>query len=144
MLARHAHVFAGVAAFDNHESGTAKKARQGIPRPPSELAGEVRESWWDANFRTPEDDAMGFGQGAVIGRFMLTQDMENLVRRLPRAVKTSVNAQATGMRPGVRNGRKGMIVEGIAHDPENTSVDLVTKAGAGGQVASLYREMVAA
>jgi hypothetical protein len=144
MLKRNAHVFSGWPSYDNHDSPAARRARQGLPRPPSELAGEVRESWWDPTFATPVDDEMGFGQGAVIGRFMLTEDMEKLIRRLPRAVKTSVNADATSLRPGTRNGRKGLIVEGIVNDPENYSVDLVTKAGAGGAVASLYRELAAA
>jgi hypothetical protein len=75
---------------------------------------------------------------------MLTEDMEKLVRRLPRAVKTSVNSDATGLRPGMRRGKKGAIVEGFVNDPEQHSVDLVTRAGAGGAVASLYREMAAA
>lgn len=144
MLERNAGVFSGWASYDNHESPAARKARGGLPRPPSELAGEIRESFWDPSFSTPMDDDMGFDRGAVIGRFMLTEDMEKLVRRLPRAIKTSVNAEATGLRPGTRNGKRGVIVEGIASDPENYSVDLVTKAGAGGAVASLYREMVAA
>jgi peptidoglycan hydrolase-like protein with peptidoglycan-binding domain len=144
MLARNAGVFAGWPAYDNHDSPLARQARKGLPRPPSELAGEIRESFWDPAFSTPQDTQHGFGQGAVIGRFMLTEDMEKLVRRLPRTVKTSVNAAATSMRVGARNGQRGMLVEGIANDPENSSVDLVTKAGAGGQVASLYRELAAA
>lgn len=143
MLRENADVWAGVSAFDNHESEEAKRARRGIPRPPSQLAGECRESWWDPSFSTPKDGELGFGQGAVIGRFMLTEDMEKLVRRLPRAVKTSINAQATRMSSAIRRGKRGMLVEGIARDPENMSIDLVTKAGAGGQVASLYRQMAA-
>lgn len=144
MLERDAHVFAGWPVYDNHESPAAAAARRGIPRPPSELAGEIRESFWDPDFTTPEDSKFGFERGAVIGRFMLTEDMEKLVRRLPRAVKTSVNAQATGKKPVRRNGKVGMLVEGIVNDPENCSVDLVTKAGAGGQVASLYRQLAVA
>jgi hypothetical protein len=144
VLERDAQVFTGWPVYDNHESPEAARARRGIPRPPSQLAGEIRESFWDPTFTTPDDAKMDFGQGAVIGRFMLTEDMEKLVRRLPRAVRTSVNAQATGMHIGTRNGKRGMIVEGFVDDRENSSVDLVTKAGAGGQVASLYRQMAAA
>lgn len=144
MLERDAHVFAGWPVFDNHEAPDAARARRGIPRPPSELAGQIRESWWDAAFETPEDGKMGFDRGAVIGRFVLTEDMERLVRRIPGAVKTSVNARPTSYRPVTRKGRRGMLVEGIVNDPENCSVDLVTKAGAGGQVAALYRELAAA
>lgn len=143
MLSQNAHVFSGWPMYDNHESEAAKRARQGIPRPPSELAGEIRESWWDASFTSAIDEQLEYGPGAVIARCMLTEDMEKLVRRIPRAVKCSLNAAATSMRPGSRNGRRGMIVEGILNDPENSSVDLVTKAGAGGQVASVLRQIAA-
>jgi hypothetical protein len=144
MLARDAEVFKGLPVYDNHDSEMAKRARRGIPRAPSELAGEIRESWWDPTFTTPRDAELGFDQGAVIGRFMLTSDMESLVRRLPRAVKTSVNVEATRKTPTTRNGKRGMLVEGLFADPERHSVDLVTAAGAGGEVASLYRELAAA
>jgi len=144
MLAANAHVFKGLPVFDNHESPDAKRARRWLPRPPSELAGEIVDSWWDPDFTTPHDAERGFDKGAVIGRFALTEDMERLVRRLPRAVKTSVNVEATRMRPVVRNGKRGNLVEGLVADPERHSVDLVTRAGAGGEVAALYREMVPA
>lgn len=144
VLERDAGIFAGWPVYDNHDSPEAARARRGIPRPPSQLAGEIRESWWDPTFMTPKDDEAGFGVGGVIGRFMLTEDMEKLVRRLPRRVKTSMNATATGMHIGRRNGQRGMIVEGILNDPVKSSVDLVTKAGAGGEVAALYRELATA
>lgn len=143
MLERDAGVFSGWPSFDNHESEAAARARRGLPRPPSELAGEIRESWWDPAFVTQKDSEMGYERGAVIGRFMLTEDMEKLVRRLPGAVKVSVNATPTGFHVGSRNGKRGLIVEGIVDDPENSSVDLVTKAGAGGQVASVLRQIAA-
>jgi hypothetical protein len=144
MLDANASVFAGKAMYDNHESEQAKRARQGLPRPPSELAGEIRESWFDPAFRTPDDGALDLDPGALVGRCMLVEDMEKLVRRLPRQVKTSVNAQGTGWRPGTRNGRRGRVLEGFVDDPDRTTVDLVTRAGAGGAVASLYRELAPA
>jgi hypothetical protein len=144
VLQRDAGKFAGLPMYDNHESEAAKRARQGLPRAPSELAGEIRESWWDPAFTTPHDAQFDFGRGGVIGRCMLTEDMEKLVRRLPHAVKVSVATEATGLRPGVRNGKRGLVVEGFVCDPEQHSVDLVTRAGAGGAVASLYRELAAA
>jgi hypothetical protein len=144
MLKRYAPTFAGLAMYDSHESPAAARARQGLPRPPSELAGEVRESWFDDSFSTPADEEMGFERGAVIGRVMLTEDAEKLVRRLPRQIKTSVNSEATGLRPGSRRGKRGAVVEGFVNDPERHSVDLVTRAGAGGAVASLYRELAPA
>lgn len=137
VLARDAGKFKGWAMFDNHDSPVARKARMGFPRPVSELAGAIRESWWDGDFSTPNDDELGFGRGAVIGRCALTDPMEAIVRKIPEAVKGSLNAQATNMRMGSRNGARGWIVEGFADDPENSSFDLVTKAGAGGRVASI-------
>lgn len=135
MLAANAHKFAGWPMFDNHESPQARRARQGIPRAPSELAGEIREAWWDPEYVDPELDAdRGFGRGAVVGRAMLTKPMEDLVRRLPRAVKLSVNAMATKITPGTWRGQRGNVVEGFIDDPADSSVDLVTKAGAGGDV----------
>lgn len=134
MLRENAHVFSGFPMFDNHELPKDRQARGGLPRRPSELAGQIEESWWDPEFSTPEDGRMGFERGAVVGRARLTEAMESLVRRLPRAVKLSVNAKATKIRAGVRNGRRGAIVEGIEADPEFSSVDLVTTAGAGGGV----------
>lgn len=144
MLKQFAPTFAGLPMYDNHDSPAAARARQGIPRPPSELAGEIRESWFDGTFTTPDDAKMDYGPGAVIGRVMLSEDAEKLVRRLPRQIKTSINSEATGLRRGTRNGKKGLLVEGFINDPEKHSVDLVTRAGAGGAVASLYRDLAAA
>lgn len=141
MLERDAGKFKGWPMFDNHDSPRAKAARNGFPRPPSELAGAIRESWWDPHFTSPEDAELGLDQGAVMGRCALSDPMEALVRKIPEVVKLSVNAQSTGMRAGSRNGKRGWIVEGIVADPENSSVDLVTKAGAGGRVASLLESL---
>ncbi len=138
MLRENAEAFAGFPMFDNHEPEAAKRARQGLPRPPSDLAGQVLESWWDPNHVGPDDAKLGFDPGAVVGRAAVTDAMEQLVRRLPKAVKLSVNALATGVRPGVWKGKRGAIVEGIVGDPERGSVDFVTTAGAGGEV--LLRE----
>lgn len=135
VLARDAGVFSGFPMFWNHDSAKARQERQGLPRSPADLAGVVRESFWDPTYATPGDGQVGLGRGAVIGRCALTDEMEALVRKIPEAIKLSVNAQATAKRPGVRNGRKGSIVEGFVNDPENSSVDFVTRAGAGGEVA---------
>lgn len=141
MLAEHASALSGVPMYDNHDSPAAKKARAGLPRAPSEVAGFVREARWDPEYTTPEDASMGFGTGAVIGRCVLTDVMEALVRKMPEVVKTSVAAQATDLKLTTRNGRKGWLVEGIVNDPENTSVDLVTRAGAGGRVRALLESL---
>lgn len=137
MLARDAGKFASLPIFDNHESPVARKARMGIPRPVSELAGAVRESWWDPSFTGPDDAKYGYEKGAVVGKCALTDTMEALVRKIPEVVKGSLNTQATSKRPAQRNGKKGWIVEGFEADPDTSSFDLVTRAGAGGRVASV-------
>jgi hypothetical protein len=141
VLERDAGTFKGWPMFDNHDSPVARKARMGLPRKPSELAGVVKESWWDPNFTGPEDEQLGFDSGAVVGKCMLTDAMEALVRKIPEAIKGSLNAQATNKRLGERNGARGWIVEGFVNDPENSSFDLVTKAGAGGRVRSVLEAL---
>ena len=133
--------FRGLSMFDNHDSPAARKARQGIPRPVSELAGVIREATWDPAFTTPDDAEFDFGPGAIIGRCKLTAAMEALVRDVPEAIKGSMNMQATGLRRGSRGGKAGWIVEGFEDDRENQSFDLVTKAGAGGRVCSVLEAL---
>lgn len=141
VLARDAGKFKGWSSFDNHESPQARKVRHPFPRPVSELAGAIRESFWDPDFTAKDDQKHGFGKGAVVGKVALTDAMEALVRKIPEAIKGSLNAQATNKRLGERDGRKGWIVEGFVDDPENSSFDLVTKAGAGGRVRSVLESL---
>lgn len=141
VLERDAGVFKGLTMYDNHDAPAARKARAPFPRPLSEVGGVIRESFWDGDFTTPEDAEFDFGKGAVVGRCMLSDEMEAIVRKMPEVVKTSVNMQATSMRMGSRGGKRGWLVEGLADDPENSSVDLVTKAGAGGRVRSLLESL---
>lgn len=139
MLREHADVFRGWPMYQNHDTRSAKQARGGMPRSPTELGGVIRQSWWDPDYTASHDTALGFERGAVIGRAALTDTMEALVRRVPEAIKLSVNAQATGTR--AMPGRSGQaLVEGIVNDPENSSVDFVTKAGAGGEIHAALME----
>lgn len=141
MLQEAAGTFAGWPMYVNHDSPAARRARAGLPRPPSELGGEIRESWWDPSYTTPEDAQphLNYLPGAVVGKFMpATQEVEEMIRRIPRQIKLSVNATATGLRRAtLPELGEGALVEGIVNDPENSSVDLVTKAGAGGHVRQL-------
>lgn len=141
MLRQNAAAFKGYPMFDGHDSPAARKARNFLPRTVSELAGAVRESWFDDDYATPEDAKHGFDQGAVVGKCALTDAMEALVRKIPEAVKGSLNAMATSKRRGQRKGASGWIVEGFVNDPENGSFDLVTKAGAGGRVRSVLESL---
>lgn len=141
MLEREAGKFKGWPMFDNHESPIARRARAPFPRPVSELAGVVRESWWDPRVTSPEDEKYGLEQGGVVGKCALTDVMESLVRKVPEAIKGSLNAQATSKRKGQNTRGPGNIVEGFVADPENSSFDLVTKAGAGGRVRSVLEAL---
>lgn len=141
MLSGQASNFKGWPMFDNHENPKARIARGGVPRAVSELAGVVRESFWDPAFTTPEDSNRDFAPGAVIGKCKLTRAMEALVEDIPEVIKGSLNCQATNKRLGERNGQRGWVVEGFVNDPETSSFDLVTAAGAGGRVASVMEAL---
>jgi hypothetical protein len=67
--------------------------------------------------------------------------MEALVRKVPEVIRGSLNTQATNKKLAERNGRKGWVVEGFDADPETSSFDLVTKAGAGGRVRSVLEAL---
>lgn len=130
-----AGTFVGWPCFDNHDSPIARKARAGLPRSPSELAGVVREAWWDPDYEDPELDAkLGYGKGAACASVAVTEPMEALIRRIPEAVKVSVNGLARNLSRGAWKGKAGWVVEGYVNDPEDSSIDFVTAAGAGGQV----------
>jgi hypothetical protein len=133
-------VFHGWASYMNHESPLARKTRMGLPRPPSELANEIVETSFLSGFTTADDAKYGYQPGALAARLKpATGLVEDLVRRVPRLIRFSLNAQATDMRRGRApwGGDEGWLVEGVENDPENSSVDMVTTAGAGGVVRSL-------
>lgn len=74
MLERDAGVFEGWPMFLNHSEDDLPGRRRGrLPRSPAELAGEIRESWWDEKYTTPKDARLGFSRGAVIGRAAVTE-----------------------------------------------------------------------
>lgn len=127
--------FVGWPCFDNHDSPIARRARAGLPRPPSELTGVVRETWWDPDYADAKIDAkFGYGQGAACARVAVTDEVEALIRRIPEAIKVSVNGLAKNLSKGTWKGKEGWVVEGYVNDPEDSSIDFVTKAGAGGDV----------
>ncbi len=143
MIEANHQVFRNRLMFDNHESPADRRRRGGLPRNPSDVVGTVLETRWDPTYRTARDEELGFGPGAAIGRVNLIESMKERVRLGTHVMKCSVNAMATGKKPGKWRGRKGMIVEGIQNHPE-TSVDLVTIAGAGGQLAAFVEAAISA
>jgi hypothetical protein len=137
LLEAAAPMFSGWGSYLNHPDTAGPRSR--MRRGPDELAGEIRESRWDPSFRGRDDAVRGYERGAVIGRFMPASRMvEQLLERIPSQLKLSIRAQATKLRPTRgADGSRRMLVEGIENDPENSGFDLVTAAGAGGEVLAL-------
>lgn len=132
MLQRDAGVMAGWRMFVDHLSPEAQRKAGGMPRSVRDLGGRVVESWWDGT--VPPDPKKGFGQGAVMGKVRPVKFVREMVEDDPEIVESSINATATGVKPVMKDGRRVLLVEGIA--PKG-SVDWVTEAGAGGRVVSL-------
>jgi hypothetical protein len=132
MLQENAHKFTGWPMYVDHLSTEARKAAGGLPRSLRDIGGWIEESWWDAS--VPADPERGFGQGAVVATATPFGLAEELIRRSPKIVKTSISTSATGARPTMHDGQRVMLVEGIA---DTGSVDWVTEAGAGGEVVAL-------
>jgi hypothetical protein len=133
-------VFHGWASYMNHESPLARKARMGLPRPPSELANEIVETTFLSGLHDAEGREVRLpARRARRALKPATALVEDLVKRVPRLIRFSLNAQATDMKRGRApwGGDEGWLVEGVENDPENSSVDMVTTAGAGGVVRSL-------
>lgn len=135
--------FSGLPSYLNHEDPRARRAAAKMRRGPDELAGELRETVWDPAFTTPEDQQKGYLPGGIVGKFMPASDLvEGLIRRIPKQMKLSINTQAGKMSRAKRaDGSPGWLVESIANDPQTSSVDLVTAAGAGGGVLSLVESI---
>ncbi len=143
MLQENAHKFSGWPMYVDPLSAEARRAAGGLPRSLRDVGGWIEESWWDGS--VPADPQRGFDQGAVVARATPFGLAEELIRRKPQIVKTSISTSATGARPVNHKGQRVVLVEGIA---DEGSVDWVTEAGAGGEVVSLmeacYDELVEA
>ena len=132
MLQENAHKFAGWRQFIDHLSPEARKAAKGLPRSIRDLGGRIVESYWDAD--VPSDEKKGFEQGAVVGWSLPTPFVRELAENDPELIEASISANATGVQPIMRDGRRAWLVEGIE---DRGSVDWVTEAGAGGRVVAL-------
>lgn len=130
MLEKHAPIFGGWKMYTNHLSPEARKAAAGLPRDVQDLGGRIVESWWDGT--VPPQGR--FGRGAVVAKVKPTPFIRELIENDPEIVEASISATATAVRPGMKDGKKVWVVEGIA---DRGSVDWVTEAGAGGRVVSL-------
>lgn len=132
MLAENAGKFAGWRQYIDHLSPEARRAAKGLPRSIRDLGGRIVESYWDPD--VPADPAQGFEQGAVVGWSLPTPFIRELAENDPELVEASISANATGVTPTMRDGRRAWLVEGIE---DHGSVDWVTEAGAGGRVVQL-------
>jgi hypothetical protein len=135
MLEANAGKFAGWKMYLNHLSEAARRALGGLPRDVRDTGGIVLESWWN-----PDVPAEGrFGQGAVQGRVKGVALINSLIDVDPRLIEASINATATGVKPGKVGGQRVWIVEGIE---DRGSVDWVTEGGAGGKVAEIMEALI--
>ena len=132
MLQENAHKFAGWRQYIDHLSPEARRAAKGLPRSIRDLGGRIVESYWDGN--VPADPSKGFEQGAVVGWSLPTPFIRELAENDPELVEASISANATGVQPTMRDGKRAWLVEGIE---DRGSVDWVTEAGAGGRVVAL-------
>jgi len=132
MLQENAGKFSGWRQYIDHLSPEARKAAKGLPRSIRDLGGRIVESYWDGD--VPADPSKGFGQGAVVGWSLPTPFIKELAENDPELVEASISANATGVQPVMRDGRRAWLVEGIE---DHGSVDWVTEAGAGGRVVAL-------
>jgi hypothetical protein len=132
MLQENAHKFSGWRQYIDHLSPEARKAAKGLPRSIRDLGGRIVESYWDGS--VPADEKKGYDQGAVVGWSLPTPFIRELAENDPELVEASISANATGVQPIMRDGRRAWLVEGIE---DRGSVDWVTEAGAGGRVVAL-------
>ena len=132
MLQQNAGKFVGWRQYIDHLSPEARRAAKGLPRSIRDLGGRIVESYWDGD--VPADEKKGYGQGAVVGWSLPTPFIRELAENDPELVEASISANATGVQPIMRDGRRAWLVEGIE---DRGSVDWVTEAGAGGRVVAL-------
>jgi hypothetical protein len=111
MLQENAHKFAGWRQYIDHLSPEARRAAKGLPRSIRDLGGRIVESYWDPN--VPEDPTTGFGPGAIVGWSLPTPFIRELAENDPELVEASISANATGVQPTMRDGRRAWLVEGI-------------------------------
>lgn len=136
MLAENAAVFGSWLMYMDHLTEGMANAVRRRGRSISELGGRLVESYFDPEFRLPDDDDFGYRPGAVIGRAIPQPLVESMIKADPEILQVSINAFPKGARRGQvpwNPSETGMIVEGIRAMPQG-SVDWVPRGGAGGRV----------
>ncbi|NUR90847.1 MAG: hypothetical protein HOY71_42800 [Nonomuraea sp.] len=79
-------------------------------------------------------DAYLAEDGALVGEVQVVPQWREFVEDVAGAIGVSIRGDATDITEGEAEGRRGRIVEGLAHV---ASVDFVTRAGRGGRVLSV-------
>jgi hypothetical protein len=120
----------GARMFRNHLTETERRRLEGLPRKIEDLAGRIRESWWDGEVPASKDGR--FEKGGVYSVIRPTRFIRETLDDDPELIEASISALATSVRTEREGGRTVTVVEGIRPTPR--SVDWVTEGGAGGRV----------
>lgn len=121
LLEREAAKFVGAQMFADHEMPAAALRRGGV-RSVNDLVGVVQEAWYDEASKSIR------GKVELLRGWIL-----EIAQRNPNVLKLSIAARAKVNR-GLVEGRSANIVESVE---EVGSVDVVTRAGAGGIIDRL-------
>lgn len=136
MLAENAGVFKNWLMFQDHLTPAMIEALKGGGRSVRDLGGRLVETWYDPQFRMPDDDDYGIREGAVVGWALPQPGTKAMIEADPEILRTSINAFPKAARKGFAPWNRevqGYLIEGIRPRPEG-SVDFVIRAGAGGRV----------
>jgi hypothetical protein len=136
MLAESAGVFAKWLMYMDHVTPDMAAVVKRRGRSMNELGGRLLESYWDPEFRHPEDDDHGYRPGAVIGRALPQPPVARMIEADPEILQVSINAWPRAARVAKvpwDQSKTGMLIEGIRDKPQG-SVDWVPRGGAGGRV----------
>jgi hypothetical protein len=128
VLESAARSFTNAQMYGDHLTPEAEKNLAGTPRSIWELAGRIRESWWEP---TGGSD----GQGAIRARASVVHPgLWNIIENDPELIGLSINALGRTRKGQAPDGREASLVESIdvVH-----SVDWVARAGAGGKIVNL-------
>jgi hypothetical protein len=127
MLEAHAHIFAGNHIYADHENDPTVQRKRGGVRSTKDLVGVIRETWWDAEAKEVKGTAT-----------ILRDWVWEIVEADPSVLGLSISGTAGKITQRKIAGAVRNIVESIR---ESKSVDLVTRAGAGGKINRILESM---
>lgn len=130
VLEADAENWVGARMFANHLTNKQQRELEGLPRPIEHLAGRIRESWWDGEVPASSDGR--YEQGGTYAIIKPRRYIREMLDDDPDLIESSINALATSIRAGTRDGQRVTVVEGIRVKPR--TVDWVSEGGAGGGI----------